>query len=604
MTCFSYHRAKRQLTRSSGRLSTSCKLCFQPLEDRIVLSTFSVVNTMDSGVGSLRQAVMDANAQPGGDTITFAPGGRGVIALSSELLITDDVTIKGPGQHHLTVSGEGATRVFSVVPDLNGNFPTATFQKMTIANGYATDAPGFPAELGFGYGGGIYSLGATIELDRVSVTNNVASGASIAAGGGVANEFGGTLIVDRSHFTDNSAAGGSIGTGGAIASSIGPTPDPMTPTGPPTLLVRQSSFLSNSATSLQRNVDPNDPFALFAGFTLGGAVANYSGPANITHSQFHNNEAASGPGVGANNGGDAFGGAVFSNDFSPFGVADAALDISHSVFGGNMARGGQGGTDGGNGGQGIGGGVITSIEFFGNSGIVSHTVFKNNMAVGGEGGARGGDGGDGKGGGIASLAGAVLNVEHAKLMNNQALGGAGGADGGDGGEGQGGGIGADILDLMGFEMLLPSVTVANSRFVANAAVGGDGDADGGSGGDGLGGGLSVLRGGTADVMQSSFAVNAAVGGVGELAGNGGNGQGGGLYNGDAATTSLARSFVFANWAKRGSGGPGGIDGIGQGGGIYSAGGGVFEIDAFSDFWTRLNHASDDGDDVFGALSLV
>jgi hypothetical protein len=67
----------------------------------------------------------------------------------------------------------------------------------------------------------------------------------------------------------------------------------------------------------------------------------------------------------------------------------------------------------------------------------------------------------------------------------------------------------DVLDLMGFEMLLPSVNVVGSRFVGNDAVGGAGDADGGSGGNGLGGGLSVSRGGTANVMRSSFVNNAA-----------------------------------------------------------------------------------------------
>ncbi len=65
------------------------------------------------------------------------------------------------------------------------------------------------------------------------MTDSVASGLSLAAGGGVAYEFGGTLIVDRSHFADNLAVGASIGTGGAIASSIGPTPDPTVSTGPP-----------------------------------------------------------------------------------------------------------------------------------------------------------------------------------------------------------------------------------------------------------------------------------------------------------------------------------------------------------------------------------
>src|SRR5712692_4442108 len=41
------------------------------LEDRTVPSTFIVTTTQDSGAGSLRQAITDANAQTGPNTITF-----------------------------------------------------------------------------------------------------------------------------------------------------------------------------------------------------------------------------------------------------------------------------------------------------------------------------------------------------------------------------------------------------------------------------------------------------------------------------------------------------------------------------------------------------
>src|SRR6185503_9371561 len=36
-------------------------------------TTFVVTNKNDSGPGSLRQAILDANANPGADTITFDP---------------------------------------------------------------------------------------------------------------------------------------------------------------------------------------------------------------------------------------------------------------------------------------------------------------------------------------------------------------------------------------------------------------------------------------------------------------------------------------------------------------------------------------------------
>src|SRR5688572_8562574 len=41
------------------------------LEARRLLSGFEVTSTDDSGAGSLRQAILDANASPGADTISF-----------------------------------------------------------------------------------------------------------------------------------------------------------------------------------------------------------------------------------------------------------------------------------------------------------------------------------------------------------------------------------------------------------------------------------------------------------------------------------------------------------------------------------------------------
>ena len=62
--------------------------------------TFTVTNTNASGPGSLRQAILDANANPGADTINFNIGsGAKTIALVSDLpTITDPVTIDGTTQ--------------------------------------------------------------------------------------------------------------------------------------------------------------------------------------------------------------------------------------------------------------------------------------------------------------------------------------------------------------------------------------------------------------------------------------------------------------------------------------------------------------------------
>ena len=68
------------------------------LEDRLAPATFTVVNTLDSGAGSLRQAILDANALVGSDSIEFNIPGAGVRTISPATglpLITSPVEIDG-----------------------------------------------------------------------------------------------------------------------------------------------------------------------------------------------------------------------------------------------------------------------------------------------------------------------------------------------------------------------------------------------------------------------------------------------------------------------------------------------------------------------------
>src|SRR5947209_3606122 len=83
----------------------------EALEDRAVPSTLTVLNDHDSGPGSLRQAVLDANAAPGPDTIVFAKSVHKITLTSGELAVTDGVTVAGPGAEKLAVSGNDTSRV-------------------------------------------------------------------------------------------------------------------------------------------------------------------------------------------------------------------------------------------------------------------------------------------------------------------------------------------------------------------------------------------------------------------------------------------------------------------------------------------------------------
>ncbi len=84
-------------------------------------ATFVVTNANDTGPGSLRAAVTQANSNGQPDTITFDPqffSTPRTITLTSQIRISDnfntveDLTITGPGAGLLTISGNNATRIF------------------------------------------------------------------------------------------------------------------------------------------------------------------------------------------------------------------------------------------------------------------------------------------------------------------------------------------------------------------------------------------------------------------------------------------------------------------------------------------------------------
>jgi hypothetical protein len=107
-------------------------LSFDELEGRTLLSTFVVINTNDSGAGSLRQAILNANGTPGVNTIAFsiASGPQTIIMPASALpAITNPVVIDG-----MTQPG------FSGKPliELSGNNAGANANGLTITAGNST----------------------------------------------------------------------------------------------------------------------------------------------------------------------------------------------------------------------------------------------------------------------------------------------------------------------------------------------------------------------------------------------------------------------------------------------------------------------------------
>src|SRR5262245_66337836 len=84
------------------------------LEARDVPSTLTVLNNLDTGAGSLRDAIGRARD---GDTIAFASrlNGETIVLTSDELAIKKSLDIEGPGADKLAVSGNDGFRVFEMV---------------------------------------------------------------------------------------------------------------------------------------------------------------------------------------------------------------------------------------------------------------------------------------------------------------------------------------------------------------------------------------------------------------------------------------------------------------------------------------------------------
>src|SRR6476469_3225617 len=195
------------------------------------MTTFTVTkdNDNESDPGSLRYAIKQANTQAGADTIIFDPNFFAVprtIDLSTQLIVNDSLTIKGPGVNNLTISGDannsgsndnGDVRLFFV------NQGTVQFNNLTLANGRGKGGDGGGG--GGGMGGALFINGGTVGVNNVNFSNNQAVGGNgrvgNVGGGGFAGGSGDTGLMDYSFdlatggggFSDNNR--GSRGGSGA-----------------------------------------------------------------------------------------------------------------------------------------------------------------------------------------------------------------------------------------------------------------------------------------------------------------------------------------------------------------------------------------------------
>jgi hypothetical protein len=242
------------------------------LRDAIHIVTSEVVN----GYSSAQQAQISGTLGSN-DVINFQSGLTGTLTLGSQLpSIQSNLSIQGPGANLLTISGNGAARVFDVdfsLGNIYGSGTNFSISGLTIANGstdvgsglYFLDVPNsnyslltsnpFPngtltiqdcvvtGNSASQYGGGIVVVGnggsaTTVNISDTTFSNNQAgfggaanfvnctaivtnctiSGNSVSSeGGGLYFQGNGTLMIQDCVFTGNSASsGGGLLNGGGL----------------------------------------------------------------------------------------------------------------------------------------------------------------------------------------------------------------------------------------------------------------------------------------------------------------------------------------------------------------------------------------------------
>lgn len=212
-----------------------------------------VTNTMNSGAGSLRDAISFANGTTADESITFSipPNDAGcasqictITLTGGELGVANNGTLivsNTTGTDKLRVSGNNTSRVFNINSGAN-----LTLKGLTIMNGSVNGDNG----------GGIRNDG-TLAATNCTISNNSALNSS-GGGGGIANN--GTMDLFNSTVSGNSANNFN-GIGGGIL-NIG------------TLNITNSTISNNTASNFN---------------AFGGGIAVNGGTVNLSNSTISGN---------------------------------------------------------------------------------------------------------------------------------------------------------------------------------------------------------------------------------------------------------------------------------------------------------------------------
>ena len=266
-----------------------------------------VTNNNDSGTGSLRKAIADANP---GDTIEFDPSlaNQTITLTSGQLEIDKNLTLDGGNAPNLTISGNSSSRVidYQVSPnDNNLKTEPLIIKNLIIADGKTT-------ENGFaGAGAGIRTDNDTeLIVENSTFTNNTVSG---RGGGAIYSGYNSKATIINSKFDNNDSSQ-------AIEND-----EELSEHGGGAILIWSESELNIQDSEFTNNKG-----------TTGGAINSLSSQLTVENSTFINNDSTAGSAAYKK----GHGGAIYTSGASlDDDINSGRIEISNSLFEGNRAAG-------------------------------------------------------------------------------------------------------------------------------------------------------------------------------------------------------------------------------------------------------------------------
>ena len=265
--------------------------------------TFTVTNLNNSGVGSLRQAIIEANANPNPpgdvDDIVFNVPPNSVIPTDAgvdfiftvEMVITDGVDISGPGADTLTIDAQMNDRIFNIDDGDGGTDIVVSISGLSLING-SVDTSGDPLTDG---GGAIFN-NEILSIDSCVFENNT----NTANGGAIYNAANATITeINNTDFNGNFSS--SLLDGGAIYNNQNALIESIMNSTFDTNIARQGGAIGNvgNILSIESSIFTSNDTSFNS-----GAIINFSAGTidEIVNSTFNNNSALAQGGAIGNSG--------------------------------------------------------------------------------------------------------------------------------------------------------------------------------------------------------------------------------------------------------------------------------------------------------------